>query len=164
MGAGFSLVPTFGLAAAFWATGEPRLLHLISWFALINAINLLPMYPLDGGLIINALLGSLSHRLARLWGWIGVLAGLGVGLYFQDWLIGIPFLLFAMQHYLGRGLMPDLKRLSFAGGAGLVLAFVATFALYVAAFAYAEGEKSLSFGHGPNGGHVAATIGQVSPT
>jgi Zn-dependent protease len=149
MGAGFSLVPTFGLAAAFWATGEPHLLHLISWFALINAVNLLPIYPLDGGLIVNALLGSLSHRLARLWGWIGVLAGLGAALYFQDWLIGIPFLLFAMQHYRGGGLMPDLKRLSFAGGGGLVLAFVATFALYVAAFAYAEGEKSLISGTDP---------------
>jgi hypothetical protein len=49
----------------------------------------------------------------------------------------------------GRRAQPDLKRLSFAGGAGLVLAFVATFALYVAAFAYAEGEKSLISGTDP---------------
>jgi Zn-dependent protease len=146
MGAGFSLVPTFALAAAYGATGEPYLLRPLSWFALINAINLLPIYPLDGGLIVNALLGSLSRRLAWVWGWIGVLAGLGIALYLQDWLIGVPFLLFALQHYQGGGIMPDLKRLSFAGGAGLVLAFVATFALHVAAFAYAEDERSLISG------------------
>src|SRR5260370_30912575 len=98
MGAGFSLVPTFGLAAAFWATGEPRLLHLISWFALINAVNLLPIYPLDGGLIVNALLGSLSHRLARLWGWIGVLAGPPGPPLFPDLPIGVHFLLVRMHH------------------------------------------------------------------
>jgi Zn-dependent protease len=146
MGAGFSLVPTLALAATYLATGEPQLLRPMSWFALINAINLLPIYPLDGGLIVNALLGSLSRQLARIWGWIGVLGGLGIALYFQEWLIGIPFLLFALQHYRGSGLTPDLKRLSFAGGAGLFLAFVATFALHFAALAFAEGEKSLISG------------------
>lgn len=138
MGAGFSLVPTFGLAAMFWATGEPGLLHAVSMFALINAINLLPIYPLDGGLIVNALLGSLDRRLALIWRSIGVLTGLGIALYLQSFLIGIPFLLFAFQLYLSGGRTLDLKRLSYVGATTLVLAFVATFVLHVLAFAYAE--------------------------
>jgi Zn-dependent protease len=146
MGPGFSLIPTFTLAAAFWVTGEASLLHAISLFALINAVNLLPIYPLDGGLIVNALLGSLSRRLSQVWGWIGVLTGLGIALYLQSYLIGIPFLVFALQHYLRGGRTLAMKRLSFAGAAGLVLAFAATFALHVLAFAYAEGTAALYYG------------------
>src|SRR5262252_6788824 len=137
MGPGFSLIPTLGLAAMFWATGDPRLLYAVSMFALLNAINLWPIYPLDGGLILNALLGSVSRRLALVAGWIGVLTGLGIALYLQSFLIGIPFLLFAMQHYLYAWSAPQLKRMSVAGAVVLVLAFATTFAFHVLAFGWA---------------------------
>ncbi len=146
MGPGFSLIPTLGLAVMFWATGDPRLLHAVSMFALLNAINLLPIYPLDGGLILNALLGSVSRRLALVAGWIGVLVGLGIALYLQSFLIGIPFLLFALQHYLCGWSAPELKRLSFVGAAVLVLAFATTFVLHVLAFASAEATTAVIFG------------------
>jgi hypothetical protein len=100
-------------------------------FAVINAINLLPIYPLDGGQILNALLGSVSKPVAHVAGWIGVLAGLGIGLYLQSFLIIVPFVLFALQRYLTGGRTPELARLSLAGGVVLALAFVSTFTLYV---------------------------------
>jgi len=137
MGPGFSLIPTLGLAAMFWATGDPHLLYAVSMFALLNAINLLPIYPLDGGLILNALFGSVSRRLALVAGWIGVLTGLGIALYLQSFLIGIPFLLFAMQHYLCAWSAPQLKRMSVAAAVVLVLAFATTFAFHVLAFGWA---------------------------
>jgi Zn-dependent protease len=143
MGPGFSLIPTLGLLAAYLASEDARLLHAVSLFALINAINLLPIYPLDGGMIVNALLASLSRRLALVWGWIGVLTGLGIAFYLQSLLIGIPFLLFALQRYLRGGQAPNLKRLSIAGATGLVFAFAATFVLHVLAFGFAEDEKSM---------------------
>jgi Zn-dependent protease len=146
MGPGFSLIPTFALAAAFWMTGDQRLLHAVSMFALINAVNLLPVYPLDGGLIVNALLGSVSRTLSLVWGWLGVLAGLAFAYYVQSFLIGIPFLLFALQRYLSGGRTLDLKRLSVAGAAGLIVAFVAAFALHALAFIYAEGMQRVVAG------------------
>jgi Peptidase family M50 len=136
MGPGFSLIPTWGLAAMFQASGDSRLCLEAMWlFALINVTNLLPIYPLDGGLILNALLGSLSSRLAPVAGWIGVLTGLGIAIYWQSFLIGIPFLLFALQRYLG-GSALELERLSLAGGTVLVLGFATTVALYLLALSY----------------------------
>jgi Zn-dependent protease len=137
MGPGFSLIPTLGLAAMLPATGDPRLFLEAAWlFALINVSNLLPVYPLDGGLILNALLGSLSSRLAAVAGWIGVLAGLGLAIYWQSFLIGIPFMLFALQRYLGGGRTLELERLSLLGGTALVLTFITTAALYLLALSY----------------------------
>jgi Zn-dependent protease len=142
MGPGFSLIPTFGLVAIYGATGELSLLHAVSLFAFINAFNLLPVYPLDGGLIVDALLGSLSRRLSRhlslAWAWTGLVAGFLAAFHFQSVLIGIPVLVFGLQLYLSGGRRLDLKRLSFAGAAGLILAFAAVFALHALAFIYAE--------------------------
>lgn len=111
MGPGFSLVPTLGLFAMYRANGGADLLQAVQMFAIINAANLLPIYPLDGGLILNALVGSLSRSFAQVVGWIGVLIGLGLALYFQSFLIGIPFLLFALQRSLSSSKTFQLERL-----------------------------------------------------
>lgn len=63
--------------------------------------------------------------------WIGLLAGLGLAIYWQSFLIGIPFLLFALQRYLSGSHTIELERLSFGGGVALALASIATFVLYV---------------------------------
>jgi hypothetical protein len=138
MGPGFSLIPTLVLVAMYRATGDVRWFLDAAWFfALINFANLLPIYPLDGGQILNALIGSLSRRLALVTGWIAVLAGLALAVYLQSFLIGIPFLLVAVQRYLGGGRTLELERLSLAGGIAVVLGFVATCALYLAVMVYA---------------------------
>jgi Zn-dependent protease len=131
MGPGLSLIPTLGLLAIYRATGDNHLLEAAEAFAVINAANLLPIYPLDGGLILNALMGSVSRKSALIGGWIGILAGLGLAIYLQSVLIGIPFLLFALQRYLSSSQTIELERLSLAGGTALALASIATFALYV---------------------------------
>jgi Zn-dependent protease len=97
MGPGLSLIPTLAVLAMFRTTGDADLRLAAEMFAVVNAANLLPLYPLDGGLILNALVGSVSRKLALIAGWIGVLAGLVVAVYLQSFLIGIPFLLFALQ-------------------------------------------------------------------
>lgn len=130
MGPGLSLIPTLALLASFLATGETKLAEAAEAFAVINALNLLPIYPLDGGLILNALIGSVSRRSALIVAWIGLLAGLGAAIYWQSFLIGIPFLLFALQRYLSGGPTIELKALSLAGGIALALASIATALLY----------------------------------
>jgi Zn-dependent protease len=131
MGPGLSLIPTLGLFALYRTTGDIQIRDAAEMFAVVNAANLLPLYPLDGGLILNALIGSVSRQFALIVGWIGVLAGLGLGLYFHSFLIGVPFFLFALQRYLGGSQTIELERLSFGGGVVLALASIASFALYV---------------------------------
>lgn len=131
MGPGLSLIPTLALFAMYRATGEAQLREAVEMFAVINAANLLPIYPLDGGMILNALIGSVSRRSALIAGWVGVLTGLGLAIYWQSFLIGIPFLLFALQRYLSGGQTIELERLSVGGGVALALALIATFVLYV---------------------------------
>jgi Zn-dependent protease len=131
MGPGLSLIPTLGLLAIYWATGDAHLRQAAEMFAVVNAGNLLPIYPLDGGLILNALIGSVSRKSALIAAWIGILTGLGMAIYLQSFLIGVPFLLFALQRYLTSNQTIELERLSVAGGIALPLASIATFVLYI---------------------------------
>jgi Zn-dependent protease len=138
MGAGFSLLPTLALVGLYYATGDALALHAALMFALINGLNLLPIYPLDGGLILNTLLGSLNMRLARWASWGGVLVGLGIGAYLHSALIGLPFVLFAVGLFLAGGRSLGLKRLSALGGGALMLAFAGTLGAHLATFLYAN--------------------------
>jgi hypothetical protein len=131
MGPAVNLIPTLGLTAMYPVTGDTFFLQVAWLMALINLGNLSPLYPLDGGLIFNSLLGSVSPHLTAMATWIGVLTGLGLALYLQSNVVGILFLLFALQRYLGGNRTSDLKPLSLVGGTGLALASIATFALYV---------------------------------
>jgi Zn-dependent protease len=143
MGPGFSLVPTLALVGIYYATGETWLLHAAFMFALINGLNLLPVYPLDGGLILNSLLSSLNRQLAHAARWAGILTGLGGALYFRSLLLGFPFLLFALQLYVSGGRSSDLKRLSPFGGMALVVTFAATFVLYLVTFSVTVNLKAV---------------------
>jgi Zn-dependent protease len=131
MGPGLSLIPTFGLLVMFRSTGDIHLWQAAEMFAVINAANLLPIHPLDGGLILGAPRGSVNRKSALIAGWIGVLIGFSLAVYLQSFLIGIPFLLFALQRYFVGSQTIELEPLSFASGIALALASIATFVLYV---------------------------------
>ena len=146
MGPGFSLIPTLALAWLYYTTADTWALHAAFMFALINGSNLLPIYPLDGGQILNAVLASLSRHLANAVAWVSVLTGLGAALYLQSLLLGIPFLFFALQLAPNGTRTAGLRHLTSLSGAALVLAFVATFALYLATFLYANNTKSVLSG------------------
>jgi Zn-dependent protease len=130
MGPAMSLIPTLALLAIVPAYGGSDLRLVLSMFAFINAANLLPIYPLDGGLVVNALLGSVSRTSAAIAGWIGVIAGLVLATYFQSYLIGIPLLLFALQRYLAGHQSIQLAPLSLRAGLALAAAYIATLAAY----------------------------------
>jgi Zn-dependent protease len=136
MGPAMSLLPTFSLVTVFTVTGNDRFLQAATVFAAINLGNLMPLYPLDGGLILNSLLGSATRRFALLANWIGLLAGLGVAIYWHSLLIGIPFLLFVLQRYLAGARGLQLAPLSLAGAGALALASAFTFVAYLSVLDY----------------------------
>jgi Zn-dependent protease len=146
MGPGFSLIPTLALVCLYYASGDTWLLHAAFMFAVINGLNLLPIYPLDGGLILNSLLSSLSRHLAHTARWVGILTGLGAALYFQSLLLGIPFLLFALQLYVSGGRTSELKRLSPLSGMALVLTFAITLGLYLVTIFHSASIKAVLAG------------------
>jgi hypothetical protein len=112
-------------------------------FALVNGLNLLPIYPLDGGLVLNALLGSFDGRLARGMSWVGVAIGAAAGLYLESLLLGVTFLVFALGLYLSSSWSGEIKRLSLLGGTALSLAFATTFAVYLVTFLFADNAKAV---------------------
>jgi Zn-dependent protease len=97
MGPSLSLIPTLAL---FWfaTSGNSAMAARVAFmFAIINAPNLLPVVPLDGGVIFHALLRSAHARSSQAIAWLGVAAVLGLAVYFQSILIGIVFMFGAWQ-------------------------------------------------------------------
>ncbi len=155
MGPGFSLIPTLGLLGLFYSTDNVYWLHAAALFAIINGLNLLPIFPLDGGQILNAFFASLNPRLASGGRWAGIAIGFGAAAYFiQSVVLCLFFGLMAVQLMVTSGLAPQLRRLTLAGGAALLLAFLATLGVYTASGFYAlRMEQALS----DSGGEAAAS-------
>jgi Zn-dependent protease len=97
MGPSLSLIPTLGL---FWfasASDSAMAARVAFMFAIINAPNLLPLVPLDGGIIFHAFLRSAHARSSQAIAWLGVAAGMGLAVHLQSVLIGIVFVFGAWQ-------------------------------------------------------------------
>ena len=91
--------PTFGLAlcvlflAGYWVTDIQFLALIATYGALVNAFNLLPISPLDGGRIMKCLAFSASHW----WGFLLFIGGALIGVWglfvAQIWLFGFILLI-----------------------------------------------------------------------
>ena len=91
--------PTFGLAlcclflTGYWITDIQVLALMATYGALVNAFNLLPISPLDGGRIMKCLAFSASHW----WGFLLFIGGALIGVWglfvAQIWLFGFILLI-----------------------------------------------------------------------
>jgi len=85
--------PYYGLLLAipFLAYGiiyESALsIGLVSFMALINLFNLLPINPLDGGRVLKSIAFSLNTKLGLIVLFGGILAGIGIVYYYKIWLL-----------------------------------------------------------------------------
>ncbi len=133
MGPGLSLLPTlalFWLAHSFDSALAARAAFLS---AIINAVNLLPLVPLDGGIVVDSLLRSLHGRLSQVIAWLGTAAGMGLALYSQSVLIAIVFVFGGLQLLYQSSLdtHAHLKRLGGFQASLLVAALALTIAAYL---------------------------------
>ena len=132
MGPALSLVPTLALVWLAWSTDSALAAHAAFLFAVVNSVNLLPLVPLDGGVILDTLLRSLHARLGRAIAWLGVVVGLGFALWAQSVLIGLVFAFGALQLVLQSSFDAHihLKRLGALQAAALVAALPLTILAY----------------------------------
>jgi Zn-dependent protease len=78
----------FALAAVFFEPFESRFLHDLTQLALIiNAFNLLPFVPLDGGNLLDVTLFARWSRSRTIMGRISGLALAAIGLFLSAWIL-----------------------------------------------------------------------------
>src|SRR6185312_9313936 len=74
---------------------DPFLADLALVSAMLNGFNLLPILPLDGGRVLQALTSPIAPGVARIVQAIMLCAGIGLAAVFGDYLLMLLFLLIA---------------------------------------------------------------------
>lgn len=97
MGPGLSLLPAIGLIWYAYSADSQLAVHAAVLVAIINGINLLPLTPLDGGVVMSALMRAIHRRLALAVAWLGTSAGMVAAFYFQSVLLAIVFVFADLQ-------------------------------------------------------------------
>jgi Zn-dependent protease len=136
MGPGFSLVPTLALAGWYASSGEAWAGQAAFMFAFLNGVNLLPLYPLDGGVVANHLLGALDSRLGRAGAWAGVAVGVAAAAVLQSILIGVVFVLAAIMLFRAQGPALPLRPLHPVDFTAILIGYVIALALYIACVSF----------------------------
>jgi Zn-dependent protease len=128
--------PGIALAVVLLVIGADRThlgAHLIAVLLWINLLNLLPVRPFDGGVVVEAAWGRSSPGAERcaLWGSVTTLLGLGL-LLREVWLL-FPILLTLGATRLGRPRHPGAQVQNDPGSTALLLVYFATVAAGVVA-------------------------------
>jgi Zn-dependent protease len=92
-GSAFALLPT----ALFLFTRDPAYAGIAAWWALINLFNLLPILPLDGGRMLQALAYSFSSSLGVALTILGLAGAIGIATYLNYGLIWLVAILGMME-------------------------------------------------------------------
>lgn len=158
MGAGISVVPClllvwgvvglggeemakdakFAIAGVGKGDGPWRELLLITLvFSLVNAIQLMPVLPLDGGHILRSVLDSTRRGIAR--ASLLVLAAIGMAgaLWMGDYVLLAILALGAMHAWHHRPSAPAVRPMGATGLAAIGIGYVFVFGIHAATAAYA---------------------------
>jgi Zn-dependent protease len=134
MGPAFSMLTTLVWIFLSVQSGDQFLSDLALISALLNGFNLLPILPLDGGRVLQAMASRLAPGAARAAYGLTFCIGIGLAVVFSDYLLLIILLLIAPSILRSA---PDnrikLRPLSNRELGWLATGYVATIAFYVAA-------------------------------
>jgi Zn-dependent protease len=154
-GPGFSLLPTVALVWYAASSGNQWAAHAAVLFVIVNGLNLLPMPPLDGGVMLNSVLGSVHRMLARIVFGLSVLSILALAIYLKSILFGIVFVFAGLQFIYQAGLKMDRFRHPLNWWQGIVIsgALVLTFASYTFLLFHASKLEHKTFAQQANAGY-----------
>jgi len=131
MGPGFSLLTTIAFLFLAMQGNDPLMRELAYMSALLNGFNLLPIMPLDGGHIAQALLSRFGLGVARIFNAVALLAGAAIAMAIKSYLLLFVLLLIAPAIGSDRGAKAlRLPPLTGAQWVLLAIAYAATFAFY----------------------------------
>lgn len=140
MGPGFSIVLiVIAVTASVWldsigdSNGAYYALEAAWWIGLLNAFNLLPFYPLDGGKTLHAVAMSAGQKAAT-FAAIAMSGAFAVfAVYTQLWLLLIFALFGLLEATRPRRSDATATRMGFGVGVLALCAYIATFAAHVVA-------------------------------
>ena len=135
MGPGFSLLPTAALMLLSANSGDPMVASLALTSALLNGFNLLPIFPLDGGHIAQALLSRAGGDTLRAFQAVTMFAGMALALWAGDYLLAGLLALIAPSALAKRDGAQLLPPIAIPHLAWLAAAYAATFLFYALAIA-----------------------------
>ncbi len=130
MGPGFSLLTTAALLALSQQSADPILRQLALTSALLNGLNLLPIYPLDGGHVAQALLSRTEPGTLRAFQTVTMLAGGALAVWAGDYLLAGLLLMIAPSVVSKSGEAAAPPPISHKRMAWLGVAYAATFVFY----------------------------------
>ncbi len=136
MGPAFSLVPTFALALAARDSGSASLVQAAQLSAFINLFNLIPIIPLDGGLVLKSALVSVNRTFAQAVAMIGALAGLYGAWMLKDAILGV-FVLLGLLMARQIKTSPVKETMAWPSVILMLAAFAATIVCYIALISFA---------------------------
>ncbi len=94
-------LPGIALAVVFWILGHQLhvlwMVEVALWSFLINAINLLPILPMDGGRLLNALFFQRIELFQVIFAFCSSLAMIAIGFYFEYYLLMVFGFLMGFQ-------------------------------------------------------------------
>lgn len=133
MGPAFSILTTILFAALSLQRDDPFVAELALLSAMLNGFNLLPILPLDGGRVLQALTSRTGARTARVIHAVMLCIGIGLALIFGDYLLmGVMVLIAPAVLSSKPGAMPALVPLTASEFAWLLAGYTATLVFYVA--------------------------------
>lgn len=148
MGPAFSLITTALFVGLALQGNDQIMRELALMSAALNGFNLLPLMPLDGGHVTQALLSRFPPSVTRIFNIVGLIAGGLIAFAIDSYILLAVLLLVAPGLLSENAAGSRLPALSGRQWALLALAYVATFAFYFDTFMAMSGLETLS---GPQG-------------
>ncbi|HMN36800.1 MAG TPA: site-2 protease family protein [Hyphomicrobium sp.] len=103
MGPGFSLATTALFMYLAMQGNDPFMIELAFMSALLNGFNLLPIMPLDGGHVAQAMLSRFGANAARIFNAVALVAGAAIAMATRSYLLLLVLLLVAPSIGAERG-------------------------------------------------------------